>query len=315
MKVRIVCSGTRPDFDFKIHQAFIYDQVEAIKELNNDIQFRYFFIRQKGISGYLNEFRRLRKSIQEDPCDLIHAHFGLAAFLAALQRKEPVIATFHGSDINNAKTRLISALVNILARASIFVSEGLRKKSCAALRSFVIPCGVDLSLFFPRDRTVCRQELGLDPEKKYVLFASHFDNPVKNYKLLEEALKQWDGVKPIVLELKNRARAEVPVLMNAADVCVLTSFSEGSPQFIKEALACNRPVVATNVGDISELLSGVENCRITTFEPENVKQSLKLLINKNQSNGREFLSRFDHHHTAEAVIQVYKSALNRFENV
>lgn len=307
MNVRIVCSGNQPDFDFKIHQAFIYDQVEAIASANPSIKFSYFFIRQKGAWGYLKEYKRFRVFIKENPCDLTHAHFGLAALLAVMQRKEPVIATFHGSDINNSKTRIISAVVNLLARASIFVSDGLKKKALTSVRSYVIPCGVDLSLFFPRDRNACCEELGLDPEKKYLLFASHFDNPVKNYKLLEEALITWDGDKPNVLELKNRTRAEVPILMNAADVCVLTSFSEGSPQFIKEALACNRPVMATDVGDISELIKGAENCRIVTFEPENVRQAIVLFLEQKASNGRKNMERFDNRVVAALVSDVYKS--------
>lgn len=315
MKVRIVCSGTQPDFDFKVHQAFVYDQVESIAARYPETKFQYFFIKQKGVAGYLREFLRLRLEIKENPCDLIHAHFGLAAFLAVLQRKEPVVATFHGSDINHPKTRIISAVVNVLARASIFVSEGLKKKALCTIRSTVIPCGVDLSLFFPRDQVLCRKELGLDPKKKYILFASHFDNPVKNYKLLEEALKHWDGVKPVVLELKNRTRAEVPVLMNAADVCVLTSFSEGSPQFIKEALACNRPIAATDVGDISEQIMGAESCRIVKFEPENVRAAIVFLLNQNASDGRKNLERFDNRVVAERIFQRYSTALNKIENV
>jgi teichuronic acid biosynthesis glycosyltransferase TuaC len=307
MKVRIVCSGTQPDFDFKVHQAFVYDQLESIASVNPGIEFHYFFIGKKGLKGYLSEYLRLRKAIKEEPCDLIHAHFGLAAFLAVLQRKEPVVSTFHGSDINQPKIRIVSAFVNLMSRASIFVSDGLRKKALCSLRSTIIPCGVDLSLFFPHDRDACCEELGLDPEKKYVLFASHFDNPVKNYKLLEEALKHWDGVKPVVLELKNRTRAEVPVLMNAADVCVLTSFSEGSPQFIKEALACNRPIAATDVGDISELIMGVENCRIVTFAPENVRQAIVSLLEQKASNGRKNMERFDNRIVATLVSNVYKS--------
>jgi teichuronic acid biosynthesis glycosyltransferase TuaC len=120
-------------------------------------------------------------------------------------------------------------------------------------------------------------------------------------------LKQWDGRAPEVLELKNRTRAEVPILMNAADVCVLTSFTEGSPQFIKEALACNRPIAATDVGDISELIKGVENCRILTFVPENVRQAIDSLLEKKLSNGRKNMERLDSRVVAKLVSEVYKS--------
>jgi glycosyltransferase involved in cell wall biosynthesis len=55
--------------------------------------------------------------------------------------------------------------------------------------------------------------------------------------------------------------------MNKVDVCVLTSFNEGSPQFIKEALACGCPIVSTNVGDVKDLIQNIEGCYICEFNP------------------------------------------------
>lgn len=307
MKVRVVCSGNSPDFDFKKHQAFIYDQTEAIKRLNEGVEFEFFFIKGKGWKGYLSEIKRLKAEIIRNPCDLIHAHFGLACFLASLQRKEPVVSTFHGSDINEKTIKWFSAIASLLSKASIFVSHKLQSKALIAKNPFVIPCGVDLELFKPMDKSDCRRLLGLSAEKKYILFSSAFSNPVKNFALLQSAIDQWGENAPEILELWNKSREEVPIWMNAADICVLTSFSEGSPQFIKEALACNRPVVATDVGDISEVFQGVDKAIIVNFETPKVQAAIRKLLPENQSNGRKKMTHFDHIQIARRVLAVYKS--------
>ena len=311
MRVRIVCSGTETGFDFKKHQAFIYDQVEAIKSADDSISFHYFFIRQKGISGYLSELFRLMQEQRNSPCDLMHAHFGLSAMLAVLQFREPVVATFHGSDINKLFTRIIAAFVAMRARASIFVSRKLRHKALYSGNSFVVPCGIDLSLFKPMDKVECRKFLGLDPDKQYILFSSSFTNPIKNVKLLDDALKLWSGEKPEVLELWNIPRERVMLLINAADVCVLTSFTEGSPQFIKEAIACNKAIVATDVGDISERFGKATNLRITTFAPDNVRDALSEVIDQKMANDRILVNELDNRIIAEKIISIYKSVIKK----
>lgn len=304
MKILIVCSATSTNFNLQIHQAFIYEQVESIKKIDKSTHFDYFFIKEKGLKGYFKALLDLRKRKKSD---LIHAHGGLPAFLSVLLFREPVISTFHGSDINSGKTKLISAIAAFLSRKSIYVSPHLREKSLYKRKSVVIPCGVNLELFKPREMADCRRMLNLETTGKYILFSSAFSNPVKNYPLLKAALQLWEGEPPRVIELKGIAREQVPVFMNAANICVLTSFSEGSPQFIKEALACNRTVVATPVGDIKELIGNSSNCRITNFTPHDLCNSIVQLINESESNGRESMKSYDLGVIAAEVLKVYKS--------
>ncbi|MEY4109993.1 MAG: hypothetical protein RLZZ46_347 [Bacteroidota bacterium] len=311
MKVKIICSGNTPGFDFKKHQAFIYDQTEAIKSINNAVDFSFFFINGKGWKGYLRELKRLKKEIENSPCDIIHAHFGLACFFATLQSKVPVVSTFHGSDINNKIIKWFSAIASLRSHASIFVSNKLKNKAVIKKNPHVIPCGVDTNLFRPLDKTECRRMLNLDPSKKYILFSSAFSNPVKNFELLKSAINIWGPNPPEVLELWNKAREEVPLWMNAADLCVLTSFSEGSPQFIKEALACNRPLLATDVGDISEVFHEVNNAIIVNFDAENVRAAIQKLLSVTQSDGRGKMSHFDHLETARKILAVYKKVCTK----
>ena len=93
----------------------------------------------------------------------------------------------------------------------------------------------------------------LDLEKKYILFSSNFENKVKNYQLLHDA-KNYIKDKFEIIELKNFDRKSVSRLFNAVDVAVMTSFSEGSPQFIKEAMASNCPIISVDVGDVKSIV-------------------------------------------------------------
>lgn len=306
MKVRIVCSGTKANFNFEIHQAFIYDQIQSIIKLDSSVQFEYFFIEKGGFSGYFNAWRSLVKEQKQNPCNLIHAHGGLPALLSVMQFKEPVVSTFHGSDINISKVKWFSAVASFLSKKSIYVSQNLLNKAIIRGKAEVIPCGVDLDLFKSLNMHECRKLLGLDSSKKYVLFSSAFDNPVKNFGLLKDALELWPENPPEVIELKGVRRESVPFYMNAANVCVLTSFSEGSPQFVKEAMACNRPVVATNVGDISELFGNSINCRFTTFEPSKLYEILFSLVEKDESNGRSQMQNYELGKIASQVLTIYQ---------
>lgn len=308
MKILIVCSGNTPNFDFVKHQAFIYDQVHAVMKCDDSIEFKYFFIKGKGVKGYLQSRSELKKQLAAEPFDWVHAHFSTSALLANLQRKVPVVSTFHGSDINLRSHRLMSAAVEILSKRTIYVSEGLRQKAALSLKakSTVIPCGVDFELFVPAPKLEARRALGLAADRKYILFSSGFDNPVKNFPLARAAVALLADNKIEVLELKNYTRQEVARLMTAVDVALMTSFTEGSPQFVKEALACNCPVVCTDVGDVRSVLLGIDGCYLTTYKPSDVAKKLALVLGTSEPiRGREYIQRFDNRLIADKLIDLY----------
>ena len=91
---------------------------------------------------------------------------------------------------------------------------------------------------------------GLKREEIYGLFSSNFSNKVKNYQLAKKALKHLNK-KIHLIELVGYNRDEVNILLNAVDFLLMTSISEGSPQIIKEAMACNCPIITTDVGDVT----------------------------------------------------------------
>jgi teichuronic acid biosynthesis glycosyltransferase TuaC len=314
MKILIVCSGNAPGFVFEKHQAFIHDQVEAVRRQYDQVEFDYFLITRKGIRGYLSCLKHLYKQLSHGNYTCIHAHVATAGLLANLQRGTPVVTTFHGSDINGKGHRVLSAVVELLSRRTIYVSDGLRRKALIRLgaRSRVIPCGVDFALFAPGDKEVARKQLGLSEQKKYILFASGFGNLVKNYPLAKAAVDRLRDWEVELLELKDYTREEVARLLVAVDAALLTSFSEGSPQFVKEALACNCPVVSTDVGDVRAVINEVEGCYLTSFEVGDVARKLALVLQSTEKiRGRERIGHFDNRLIAQQVLAVYHSIIDK----
>lgn len=308
MKILIVCSGNAENFSFERNQAFIYDQVATIKKEFRDIQFGYFFIKGKGITGYLRCLKELKKVLHQENYHCIHAHFTFSSLLANFQRKVPVITTFHGSDINVLKNRVISFVVAVLSKKNIYVSQNLLNKSLLKLsyKSFVIPCGVNFEIFTPQ--AINKGVFNLSNDKKYILFSSSFENSVKNYPLAKKALEYINDDAIEILPLKNYSRQQVSALMNVVDLALMTSFTEGSPQFVKEAIACNCPIVCTDVGDVKDVIAKVEGCFLTSFDYRDVAANIiKGLSFGRLNNGQEQIPFFDNNLIAQKIQNIYKS--------
>jgi glycosyltransferase involved in cell wall biosynthesis len=159
-----------------------------------------------------------------------------------------------------------------LSKHNIFVSFKNLEKTGLTKNASLIPCGVNTSLFVTSSKEKASKKLGLTSDKKHILFAGAFDDSVKNSGLALEAVSLLENTE--LLELKGYTRQQVVFLMNAVDVALMTSFTEGSPQFIKEAMACNCPVVSVPVGDVPENIKNLTGCYITTYEPDDVAEKL-----------------------------------------
>lgn len=310
MKVLVVCSSKQGDV-----APFVKEQVDALCLLGIDMD--YYLIEKKGIKGYLASLAGLKAKINRYHPDLVHAHYGLSGLLANLQRKIPVITTFHGSDINDPKVRRWSKIAIWLSRYSIFVSRKTINIACPHKNYDLIPCGVDTELFHPIDKSEARRLLGWSDEKYTILFAGAFDNEVKNYPLAKAATDQLSDVR--LIELSGYSREQVNLLMNAVDIALLTSFSEGSPQFIKEAMACNCPIVATDVGDVRELIENVDGCYCTSFSVQEVTSKLHLALGfvqeKGRTSGRDKLINelLEQATVANRISTVYKQCINNHD--
>ena len=239
---------------------------------------------------------------------MIHANFGLSGLLANLQRSVTVITTYHGSDINCDNVFRFSKWSIRLSAYNIFVSrKNLDKAHKYSKNCTLIPCGVDMEVFYPIDKSEARQALGLDHNKKLLLFASSFANKVKNPELALEATRQLPDIE--LIELAGYDRRQVALLMNAVDACLMTSHTEGSPQFIKEAMACNCPVVSVDVGDVADMINNVDNCFIAQYDATDIARKLNLIFTADhRSNGRERINamNLDKKIIAQRLMDIYK---------
>lgn len=285
---------------------FVFDIEVNLTRLN--VTYDYHLLRGNKGLGYLKGFFSLKRRIASDNFDLIHAHFGFSGLVAATQRKLPVVVTYHGTDVNSPFLRIFSWIALRLSTRVIYVSEKLHKILPSKGKGIVIPCGVDFEVFKPMDKIQCRKDLGLSSEGKYVLFSSSFDRQVKNPALAKAAISELKD-DTILLELKGYSRSDVVKLINASDLCLLTSHKEGSPQFVKEALACNVLVVSTDVGDVRERYENIPNCLITSNDPIEIANAIRKGRNLNKVNSRDLIKNLDNNRLCEQVFSVYVDAL------
>jgi glycosyltransferase involved in cell wall biosynthesis len=266
---------------------FITEQAESLKTLGHEIDF--FLVRGKGWLSYIKHAARLKAYLKGNRFDLVHAHFVWAALISVVQRQVPVVVTFHGSDLAEPLLRMFSLLlVYPLARSCIVVNDKMRHY-LPTRKTTVIPCGIDTKLFAPLDKAEARRKLGLDKDAKYILFSSRFDRPEKNAPLAHKAVSA-SGTNARLIEFDGYTREQSALLYSAVDLLLLTSLHEGSPQVIKEAMACNCPIVSTDVGDVKGMIGNTENSYICSFDATEIAAKIaKALSSGNRSNGREGL--------------------------
>jgi len=245
---------------------FVKEQVDTIRKLMPSIAFDLLLIKgQERKVNYLLAPFRVWRATRSVCYDLVHAHFGLAGVAARLHGLAPLLVTLHGSDVT---TRTLKAAISKwVARRwadGVIVTNAQMKELLGRHDAQVIPCGVDLEMFRPLDRAQSRAELGLPHDRRLVLFPGDPARALKRYDLFAAAVRlvqECDPlVEPIVLFKPGRTREAVPRVMNACDVLVLTSDFEGSPMVVKEAMACNLPIVSVPVGDVAGRLAGLDGC-------------------------------------------------------
>ena len=309
---------------------FIEEQIVALQQAGVDV-IRYG-VTGKGITGYLSELPALRRFIRAERPDLIHAHYGLCGLLANLQRRVPVVTTYHGSDINKPSILRFSKIAICLSAWNIFVSKrniaiAIRRKGEEAKRLSgkyaLLPCGINIPEPWSelQNKLVGQLTLNqwvqgvLSKDVKNILFAGAFDNNVKDPELAKEAMNELGvkGVKANLIELKGYNRDQVNALMYNCDALLMTSKTEGSPQVIKEALACGCPIVSVDVGDVAERTNGVEGCYVVlSREPKDIAQAiLQAMGNEGRTNGREKIIEMglSNELVAKRLIEIYKQVL------
>lgn len=253
--------------------------------------------------------------------DLIHTHYGLLAGAGALF-PGPRIITFYGSDVEMpAQYRWARPFVS--RYDGVVVMNARMREKVGRTDAVILPPGIDLTHFAPRDRAEARHRLGLDPGARYILFPASPERRVKRYDLFREVVARVvhvareratggsECIEPLVLAAPAREDAEIPWLYAAADVMLLTSDSEGSPTVVKEALAMNLPIVSVDVGDVRELIGASRPAQVVASrDPEAIAAAvLSVLDAGGRSDGRAHAGRLSIDATAAGYVDLYRRVL------
>lgn len=339
MKILIIASDKGGHF-----APFIEEQIAALQEIG--VRVVRYAVTRKGLLGYLRELPALKQMIRAEQPDIVHAHFGLSGVLANLQRHVPVVTTYHGSDINVPKILRFSKIAMRLSASNIFVSQrnvdiAFRLSPlafCLKRCSTLLPCGINIPQPWSemQNQPVGQLTLNqwvqekLSADVKHVLFAGAFDNAVKDPELAYAAIQACHTAmgngqsaiesnrqspmanRPIkLIELKGYNRDQVTALMYNCAALLMTSKTEGSPQVVKEAMACGCPIVSVDVGDVAERTEGVKGCYVVpTRDPQDIANALSKAIEfDGRTNGREKIIEMGltNKQVAERLMAIYKS--------
>ena len=263
----LVVTNFEPDESAPQRGRWVRDQVEEVKRLGIDVE---LFSYPPGRHEYIPATRRLRSLLRRKRFDLVHAHYGLAAWCAQLAGARPLLVTFHGTDVRHwvvgPLSRRLAWRVDRVAAVSraLFEEENGRPGLPPVPGSAVLPCGPALDRFEPIPRAQARAQLGLDPAGRYLFFPA---NPARPEKRHDRAAAVAASCNAELLSGGSIEPEQMPLWLNAANAVLVTSDYEGFGMAAIEALACEVPVLSTPVGIAPYALSGVNGCLCAPFDP------------------------------------------------
>ncbi|GAP42362.1 glycosyltransferase [Lentimicrobium saccharophilum] len=319
MRVLFVSSGNSRDFSIA---PFIKAQGDSLERLGIDVL--YFPLIGKGLLGYVRSAYKLNKFVRKNAVDIVHAHYTLSGWTSVLAHpKKPIILSLMGSDaygeyIGHNKVRkssyylvILTWLIQPFVKAIICKSKNIEKYVYLKNKSKIIPNGILLEKVIVNDKGF-RDELGLDPTKKYILFLGNLNDIRKNFKLVKDSCELLNIENVEIITPYPVAHDIAIKYLNSVDVLVVPSFMEGSPNVVKEAMACNCPVVATDVGDIKWLFGNEPGYFISDFSAADtaskITNALDFADKYRKTNGRARLIKLglDSETIAHRIIQVYQ---------
>lgn len=264
-----------------------------------------------GLLSYVKEYFRLLFFLSRNDVDVIHAHYSYSGIICGLTFK-PTICSLMGSDVFSQRRLLLWMTYffsSFVWKATIVKSQGMKRVFSS---SVVIPNGVDIGLFRPLDRCEALRKTGLRSNQKNVIFVvEKFERNSKNFEVAKRAFRDHLHSSDISLVLvTDRAHSDLPYYYNAADVFLLTSSSEGSPNTVKEAMACNCPIVSTDVGDVESVIGDTEGCYLTNLEPRNIADKIEQALKfGKRTKGRERVRQLglDTESIADRLVTVYEN--------
>jgi glycosyltransferase involved in cell wall biosynthesis len=306
--------------------SFVKTQVEALKWAGVDVELMVLQGRNRKLM-YPQSIFQLRRRLAQNSIDVVHAHFSYVGIIARTQFSTPLVVTFHGDDLlgtvkddggnHTHSSRLIVGAGRLLGRmidAAIVQSNEMAAQLNHRDNVHIVPHEVDFDVFRPTDRAQARAALGLDAAKKYLLFPNNPGIKVKRYALASQVSEAMAGEDPDVelIVVYKETQDRLALYMSACDALVFTSFQEGSPNIVKQAMACNLPIVATDVGDVRDVIDGTEWCFVCEPSVQEFSEKLfQILQHRPRTQGRQQISHFDRANVTRELIHIYEQALRR----
>jgi len=304
--------------------SYVRTQAEALQKAGVDVRIFVLTGRNRKLM-YLQAVGQLQRRLVRTRFDLIHAHYGYVGMVARTQRALPVVVTFHGSDVlgsvgEDGRRPLFSKLVarssRVLARTvdSVIVQSAEMAATLETDNSYIIPHEVDLALFAPVDREQARALLGLRRDRKYLLFAADPRISVKRFPLAKAVADRLAGEDSSVelLVVYREPQPRLALYMNAADCLIFPSYQEGSPNIVKQAMACNLPIVATDVGDVRAVIGETDGCYVCAPSAAELAEKARGILRAGaRTDGRQAVQHLDAPAVAGRVIGVYEDTIRR----
>lgn len=284
------------------------NQGESLIKLGHNVTF--FTIKGKGALGYFRNIFRLRTFLTQKTFDVVHAHYSLSGMVASLAGAKPLVVSLMGSDVKaSVILKYMIRGFNTLFWKEVIVKSQDMKEDSRLHKAHVIPNGVDFDVFKPKSVSDSLEITTWNPYKKHILFAANPARPEKNFQLTQAA---FDIIENDTIELQKLIdipNEKMPYYFNASEVILLTSLWEGSPNVIKEAMACNCKIVAVDVGDIRKVVSNTKGCFVTDFDANRIAEKIKEALSlDHKTNGRSQIKHLDSATIAHQLIEVYKIA-------
>jgi teichuronic acid biosynthesis glycosyltransferase TuaC len=322
-----------PTPEFPSSGTFVEQQILGLKRIGLDVHVMCVDRLEKGMIAYASLPGELRSRIAASQPDLVHSLYGgiMADLVTRIVNDRPTMVTFHGSDLLGQP--LAGPLRKFIARYGTFASRKAARRCNGIVivskclqrvlptdidssKIRIIPCGIPLDIFKPLNRATCCESLGWELDRFHVLFYKS-DDPVKRPSLAYAAIEcvKLLGIKAELHELHQVPYAEVPMWLNASDALLLTSIHEGSPTIVKEALACNLPIVSVGVGDIRERIDGIEGCYLALPEPSDLGAKLYLIASHmGRIEGRARVQDLSLEHIALRLEHFYREVLESYSH-
>jgi teichuronic acid biosynthesis glycosyltransferase TuaC len=312
---------------------YVEQQVKGLRQIGLGVNVMFLDRAQKGMGVYLGLGRQLRARVVNYQPDVVHVMYGgkMGDEVTRVIADRPTIVSFCGSDLLGEP--LSGILRKLIAGYGVMASHRAARRACGIVvksknlqdalpedadrsKVRIIPNGVDLGRFKPLNRGQCRKMLGWSDNHFHVLFPTSSGDPLKRPDLAKAAVEAANrsGIQAEMHQMRGVSHEEVPIWLNASDVVLLTSLQEGSPNIVKEALACNIPVVSVDVGDVRERIQGIEGCYLGAPEPGDLAAKLHMVhAGPRRIAGRIKMRELSLERVALQFKEFYSEVLGSFE--